>query len=239
MNARLFLILTVAIVLTAIALPAAPAAAQTACGASERQQFLTAVENGATQAQLEAGYAHCRENLEPPSCSGEISTSGAFGLDEKLKTVTNNGSIYYERMNGCGYHPQSESLACDVELRRTFGYGGFPGGSNEHVLFCVDCNRDGAYDYATLGSVHVTDDTSGGPLSFYFHVFATTWAAPLRNPNTPPPSFVNCTVNSGSAIDVKAVLSWALRPDPVNLSTCYTFNPFWGNTIFFTSRNDP
>lgn len=239
MNARFFLTLVVATVLAVVAYPAAPASAQTVCDETVRQQFLTAVESGATESQLELAYSYCRQNLETPTCTYQTAELAGFGLDEKAKTVTNNGSVYYERMNGCGYHPQSESLACDVEIRRRGGYGPFPTGSNEHVLFCLDCNRDGAYDYATLGSVHVTDDVSGGPLSFYFHVFATTWAAPIRNPNTPPPNFVNCTVNNGAAIDVKAVLSWSWRPDPVNLSTCYTFRPFWGNTILFTARNDP
>jgi hypothetical protein len=239
MNARSFLTLAVATALAVVAYPATPAAAQTACDETVRQQFLTEVEDGATEAKLEAGYAQCRQNLEPPVCSTQTAELAGFGLDEKTKTVTNNGSIFYERMNGCGYHPQAETLACDVEVRQRFGYGGFPGGSNEHVLFCLDCNRDGAWDYASLGSVHVTDDVSGGPLSFYFNVSATTWAAPLRNPNTPPPNFVNCTVNNGAAIDVKAVLSWALRPDPVNLTSCYTFRPFWGNSFVFTARNDP
>lgn len=238
MSTRFLPLLAVAIAMATVASPVSAAIAQTVCDESVRQQFQSAVQSGASLAQLEADYAHCRENLEQPTCTAETEVS-AFELGEKLKTVTNNGSIFYERMNGCGYHPQSESLACDVEIRRRTGYGGFPTGSNEHVLFCVDCNRDGSYDYATLGSVHVTNDISGGPLSFYFHVFATTWAAPLRNPNTPPPAFVNCTLNNGAAIDVLAVLSWSLRPDPVNLSTCYTFNPFWGNSIFFTARNDP
>lgn len=230
--------LSIAVVFVVLATAAqAATVAQSACDANVRAEFLAEVEAGATAEELEDKYAQCRENLEEPTCTDPSSPTAI--LADRLKTVTNNGSIFFERMNGCGYHPQAETVACDVELRRRTGYGGFPGGSNEHVLFCLDCNRDGAWDYASLGSVHVTDDVSGGPLSFYFNVSATTWAAPLRNPNTPPPNFVNCTVNNGAAIDVLAVLSWALRPDPVNLTSCYTFNPFWGNTIFFTARNDP
>lgn len=221
------------LLLLAATLATLPASAQTACDETVRAQFQSDVEAGATQSDLEATYAACRQNLETPTCTAtttSAATDFGVGLVERLKKVTNNGSIYYERMNGCGYHPQAETVACDVEVRRRFGYGGFPSGSNEHVLFCLDCNRDGIWDYATLGSVHVTDDVSGGPLSFYFNVSATTWAAP---------TFANCTVNNGTAIDVKAILSWVLRPNPVTTASCSNFNPFWGNTIFFTSRNDP
>lgn len=223
--------LVTAAVFVTVALVAAPVAAQTACDESVRQQFLTDVEDGASEADLEAKYGHCRENLESPTCSepAESMTAG-LGLAERFKVVSNNGSIFFERMNGCGYHPQAETLACDVELRQNFGYGGFPGGSNEHVLYCMDCNRDGLWDYVTLGSVHVTDNASGFPPPFFFNATATTWAAPPGS---------GCVTNNGASVVVKAVLSWVFRPNQLNLGHCNTFRPFWGNTIFFQARNDP
>lgn len=218
--------------LVAAALLSAPAAAQTACDENVRQQFLEDVEAGASEAELEDAYGHCRENLEEPTCteSDDGTTTSGVTLGERFKTISNNGSIFYERLNGCGYHPQAETLACDVELRQNFGYGGFPGGSDEHVLYCMDCNRDGAWDYVTLGSVHVTDNVSGVAPPFFFNTTATTWAAPPGS---------NCVRNNGTAITVKAVLSWVWRPNTVNLSHCTNFRPFWGNTIFFRARNDP
>lgn len=221
-------VLWVLALLSVVPAVAAAAVAQTPCDETVRQQFQQKVADGATEADLEAAFGHCRENFEEPVCTEPGTTFGS--ISAASKTVTNNGSIYYERMNGCGYHPQAEMLTCDVELRRRFGYGGFPGGTNEHVLFCMDCNRDGFWDYATLGSVHVTDDVSGGPLPFFFNAFASTWAAPPG---------ANCTPNNGTAINVKAVLSWVWRPNVVRLADCTNFRPFWGNTIFFTSRNDP
>lgn len=214
-----------------LALPAmAAVSVPVACDENVRAQFADDVEAGLAESELEAKYSYCRENVETQTTSQAL-------LAPKAKTVTNNGSIGYERMNGCGYHPQGEMLACDVEIRRRTGYGGATG-TNEHVLFCMDCDNDGAWDYATLGTVHVTDDFSGGVPSWYFNAYATTWAAPTWDPNVSGQR-VNCPVNDGVAFQVKAVLSWALRPDPLNLTHCYSFTPFWGNTITFDARRDP
>lgn len=223
-----FLLLIVGLLL---ALPAVAATSDVAaCDETVRANFAADVAAGATEADLEAKYGECRKNLTSQA-------TAAAQLAPKSISITNNGSIYYERMNGCGYHPQGEMLACDVEIRQPFGFGG-AAGSNEHVLFCVDCDNDLAWDYATLGTVHVTDDFSGGTPSWYFNVYATTWGAPTWDPNTPG-QLVNCTANDGAAMKVKAMLSWVLRPDPVTLTSCYTFAPFWGNTITFDARRDP
>jgi len=141
----------------------------------------------------------------------------------KSLVVTNTGSVAYERLNSCGYHPANENLFCDVEVRRRTGYIGFPAGSQEYVLFCYDCDRNGSFDYQTLGSVHVTDDISGGPLSFYFNASSSTL----------PASSTLCTANNGQAGNVRAILSWFVAP------TSCTFTPIWGNQVDFTVRRDP
>lgn len=212
------LICTVMIVGLVLSLPVS-AATSTVCDETVRNQFIADVDAGATQADLEAKYGYCRtDGVVPATTSGLASKSIKF---------SNNGSTYYEQLNGCGYHPQGEMLTCDVEIKQRFGFGGAPG-TSEHVLFCMDCNSDGIWDYATLGSVHVTDDFSGGTPSWYFNVYATTWAAPA-----------NCTANDGLVTRVQAQLSWVLRPGQVTVNSCYNFNPFWGNTILFDARRDP
>lgn len=216
---RLCIVLTLVLVSSF----AAAAAQQPVCDETVREQFIADVEAGASQSDLEAAYGHCRDDAD--------STTASTGLASKAITFTNNGSTFYEQLNGCGYHPQGEMLACDVEIKQTFGFGGAPG-TNEHVLFCMDCDNNGTWDYATLGTVHVTDDFSGGVPSWYFNVYASTAAAPDSAGR-------NCTVNDGLVTRVQAMLSWVLRPDPVTLSSCNTFAPFWGNTITFDARRDP
>jgi hypothetical protein len=189
-----------------------------------RQQFIDDVAAGATEADLEFKYGGCREYLDPTNqCTassavrpGDIRSTGAA-----VKSVL-NANIFYERLNGCGYHPQAEMVSCDVELRQPFGFGGFPGGTTEWVRFCLDCNQNGIWDYTTSGSVHVTNDISGAIPGYFFEAHATTFDAP---------GF--CTVNNGGAGTLRAILSWVLKP-----ATCSS-RPFWGNTITETIRRDP
>lgn len=198
-------------------------AATATCDETVRQQFAADVEAGLGQDELEAKYGFCRND--------GASAATTSGLSAKSIIITNNGSTSYEQMDGCGYHPQGETLACNVQIKLPFGFGGATG-TSEHVLFCMDCDNNGTWDYATLGSVHVTDDFSGGIPSWYFNVTASTWAAPNSAGR-------NCTANDGLVTRVQAKLSWVLRPDPVTLSSCSTFAPFWGNTITFDARRDP
>jgi len=189
-----------------------------------RAEFEADVANGATEAFLEAKYGGCREYIDPTNecpAPGAVYVEGLRSQGAAVKYV-NNSNIYYERLNGCGYHPQAEMVSCDVELRRTGGYGGFPGGTTEWVLFCLDCNVDGAWDYTTSGFVHVTNDTSGGPPSFYFEAHATTFDAPA-----------NCVANNGGWGTLRAILSWNRKPANCNS------RPYWGNTFDVTIRRDP
>lgn len=174
------------------------------CGQSVREGFMQDVAMGKSWEELEMTYGHCRQ--------------------DKSFTNTPTGSTYYEKMNSCGYQPKDEMVFCDVEVLRRFGYGPFPIGTHEYVLFCLDCNNDGQYDwqdYQAMGIVHVTDDISGGPLSFYF----AAWA------NTQPATTV-CTLDDGQVTNVRAILSWVWMPTGCN------FIPIWGNQIDFTARRD-
>jgi len=215
------------VVLALMILAPGRAAAQpgTSCDDNARAAFASAVQSGASEAQLESQFGHCRHAFQEPVCSqpsAAVADSGIESMVSEAKKVT-NFNTWYERMNGCGYHPQAEMLGCDVEIRQFGGYGGYPGGTFEHVRFCMDCDRNGTWDYTTLGFVHVTDNISVNPAPPWFHLaYATTFAAPAL-----------CTNNNGQQTNVRAILSWAWVPPGCNSL------PYWGNMIDFTARRDP
>ena len=182
------------------------AAAQTQiCDDNARAAYQNAVNAGASEADLEAQFGRCR---------GPV-TQGVTA------TIT-NFNTWYEKMNSCGLHPQQRRVACDVEIRQNFGYGGFPAGSNENVLFCFDCDLNGTFEFLTAGSVHVTNNISPQGPSWYHSVNALATNAPTT-----------CAWGSGRTIRIRAVMSWASRP------TSCTFRPVWGNWIDFQARLDP
>lgn len=205
----------------------APAAAQdeTVCDENARAAFANAVESGASEDELEAQFGHCRTNEAEPVCTtaaGTKSGSGLTATSSAIQVIT-NFNTFFERMTGCGYHPQAELVACNVEIRQRGGYGGFPGGTFEHVLFCFDCDRNGVFEFTTRGFVHVTDNVAVQPTPSWYHLaYATTFAAPPI-----------CTTNNGGQGNVRAILSWAAQP-----ANCFS-TPFWGNRIDFTNRRDP
>lgn len=228
------LVCCLSFVLALMVLAPGSAAAQpgTACDDNARAAFAASVDAGATEEELEAQFGHCRNAFSEPVCTAGTSPSTAKALTSRAGEPRNvvsqvksflNSNTYYERMNGCGYHPQGEMVACDVEIRQLWGYGGFPGGTNEYVRYCLDCNRDNIWDYTTLGFVHVTDNIAAGPVPSWYHLaYATTFAAPAL-----------CTNNDGQQTNVRAILSWAWVPPNCNS------RPYWGNTINFTARRDP
>ncbi len=182
------------------------------CNEEVRSDFQKKIDEGMGDKDIEELYGYCRNDK-----TNDAEKAFVTGM-----VVTNSGSTYFERMNACGYHPQAENVTCDVEVLRPFGYGPYPSGSNEHVLFCLDCNGDGVFDFRTLGSVHVTNNISNSKPSWFFNAHSTTWAAPNM-----------CTVNNGGVTYVRAILSWVARP------THCQYKPIWGNQIDFTTRRDP
>lgn len=172
------------------------------CGDSTRQAYEADVANGLSDAELEARYGQCRT----------MSLAAA--------TVTNFNTTY-ERMNSCGWHPQAKLASCDVEIRQNTGYNPYPSGSTEYVLFCLDCNVDGIFEYSVPGSVHVTNNVSGTPPSWYHMAYAGTSGASL------------CKPGDGKAFNVRAILSWASKPSSCN------YRPIWGSWVDFKARRDP
>lgn len=49
------------------------------------------------------------------------------------------GNTRFERIKRCGYNPQTETLGCDVEIRRRNGYG-FAGGNLSWAIPPANCN---------------------------------------------------------------------------------------------------
>ncbi len=206
--------------------PGAALAAQEGCGDDAHAKFAQAVADGASEEELEAVFGHCRNEVEEPTCPADVNAFSTgrrlASVDQKIKLVTSFNTSY-ERMNGCGYHPQAEMVGCDVEIRQFGGYGGFPWGTFEHVLFCFDCDRNGSWEFTTRGFVHVTDNVARRAVPPWFHLaYATTFAAPAL-----------CTNNDGQQTNVRAILSWAWAPPD-----CES-RPYWGNRIDFTARRDP
>lgn len=188
------------------------------CDDTTRAQFQADVDAGVPDSVLESRYGHCRQSVAPGSGAKTISF------------LSSNTS--YERMNGCGYHPQSRLLACDVEIRRNTWYGPFgaaPLGSFERVRFCLDCTCDGAWDFQTVGSVHVTNAVAGAGSPPWYHLaFATVPTAVC-----PPPA-------NGARICVRTILAWqAVPPVCANVPITSQPRPIWGNLGDWQARRDP
>jgi hypothetical protein len=208
----------------------APAVSAQVCDDATRQNFAIDVANGFTASQLETKYGFCRSGS---AAVFDDTDSGFSSVGQAIK-VGLNANTAWERMNGCGYHPQAETASCDVEIRLLGGYGGFPGGTFEHVRFCLDCDRNGTWDFQTLGFVHVTDNVAAGPIPPWFHeAHATTFAAPVA-----------CTANNGGQGTMRTILSWAALPPPCANGTSLVAAPFqpmpiFGNAFDETIRRDP
>lgn len=203
------------------------------CDDTTRSNYATDVNNGFTQSQLESKYGHCR-TLTPAGSFSEDEHSGYSNIAMAIKQGL-NANTAWERMNGCGYHPQAEQASCDVEIRLNGGYGGFPGGTFEHVRFCFDCDQNGTWDFQTLGFVHVTDSILGavGTPSWFHEAHATTFAAPPA-----------CTTNNGGQMRMRTILSWAALPPLCANGTSLVAAPFqpmpvFGNAFDVTARRDP
>lgn len=238
LSPNLFRILAVALLPALFAGGSIAVAQESVCGDAEHEMYAFDAESGISDDELEALYGQCANYVEPTNCqtapaattlSG--SSSGLQSQGAGVKSVTNR-NIFYERLNGCGYHPQSGLVACDVEIRRAFGYAGIgapPAGSFEHVLFCGDCNGNGVLgdfgDFVRWTTVHTNDHNFFWPFnpSHYHLAFASN-----------PPA--GCTVLNNRPVRFRAILSWA-RP-PASCAGAGIGRP-WGNQIDWTARLDP
>ena len=186
-----------------------------------RGQVEDLVRDGASQGQIQAVVADCTGNAD-----GSASSSSLENLVEK-QTTTATGSIRWERIDACGYHPQRRELDCAVEVRLRFGFAGTPPGapgfngpgSWEWIQFCVDYGA--GLVPVNLSAVHVHDEAYGVNPPWYYGVSVQA-----------DPTLHTALVN-GQTLRARAILSWTLVP------TGCGFTPIWGNQADFFIKLDP
>lgn len=143
--------------------------------------------------------------------------------NEYSQVIKNTGSVFYEAITSCGYHPQRKELTCPIGIFQNSGYGGGPAlqpaGSYEYVLFCVDAGS-GFVPVNTSG-VHVHDEVFGASGSWYTSAVVPANAALFSQPLI------------GQTLVAKAILSWAVPPAGCSAT------PVWGNESTFQIRLDP
>jgi hypothetical protein len=129
------------------------------------------------------------------------------------------GSLFYEQMRCCGYHPQQRMFGCPIDVKQPFGFGSAPfPGSREHVLSCVDFGA--GFVPVALDNVHLADAVSGAP-PWQFAVIAKARGQLAEMPLT------------GRTFVARSILSWQLVPTSCN------YTPIWGNAIDYQIRLDP
>lgn len=181
-----------------------------------RDEVQKAIDSGASTDELQKKFEGCKaqDQWEPTSLQ-QNKVNGQY--------IKNTGSVAYESLLGCGYHPQRKELTCPIEIRRQFGYGGTPAlqpaGSYEYVLFCIQ-TANGLAPVNTNG-VHVHDESFGNQPNWY-----TAAVVPANQPLFSTPLL-------GQSLRARAILSWGIPPQHCN------WQPIWGNQADFIVRLDP
>ena len=163
--------------------------------------------------------------IQKYGCTLAVDEEYLAQIQEKYKhqqIITNTGSIRYEALESCGYHPQREEFACSISVRQRFGFAGYPAigaGSNEWVLICLDYGN-GLMPMDTA-SVHVHDEPHGKSPYWYY-------AAIVQADET-----LQKQVQKGQTLRARAILSWAAQP------TDCSYQPVWGNQADFRIKLDP
>lgn len=187
-----------------------------------REQITELIHAGAPQEEIEAKAADCART-EPLRGEGELLLSN----QAEAQTTTPTGSIFWEQIDACGYHPQRRELDCAVEVTQRFGFAGTPPGapgfngpgSWEWIQFCVDFGA--GLVPINLSAVHVHDEAYGVNPPWYYGISVQA-----------NPALHTALVN-GQTLRARAILSWTLIPTGCN------FIPIWGNQADFRIKLDP
>ena len=178
-----------------------------------REDVLNRLEQGISTEELSQQLKGCIAE-EVAADNGVVSTK---------QIIKNTGSVRYEAITSCGYHPQRKELTCPIEIRQQSGYGGTPAlqpvGSYEFVLFCVE-SPAGLVPVNTNG-VHVHDESFGVNPNWYMTAVVPANGALFSQPLV------------GQTLRARAILSWAVPPGGCNAV------PIWGNQADFKIRLDP
>jgi hypothetical protein len=201
----------------------APAANAAQCTV-KRSQVEADIAAGFTEEELAVKYAGCTaDDTQGTSATAVAAGEGRLRhVASEMNVITNTGSIFYERITQCGYHPQREEAVCAVEIRQNFGFGGRicqGPGSHEWVLLCVILG--GAWVPVGVGGVHVHDANAGSVPPWDFGV--VTQAQPQ----------LAGQLNNGQTLQARTILSWFFVPTGCN------YIPIWGNQADFRIRLDP
>jgi hypothetical protein len=165
------------------------------------------------QKKLYEKFEYCAQD------NPNLKTLLPYPLEAQFCGLSYAGSLFYEQMRCCGYHPQHRMFGCPIDIKQPFGFGlaPFPG-SREHVLTCVDFGA--GYEPAALDSVHLANGSSGSP-PWEFAVLAKARGRLASIQHT------------GQTFPARSILSWELVPDSCK------YRPIWGNVIDYKIRLDP
>lgn len=180
-----------------------------------RDDVVRLIEEGFTVAEIEAQL--------PPEC---FQSQRSAVASAPIK-IANTGSVFWESIDSCGYHPQRRELSCDVEVRQRFGFAGTPPGapgfngpgSFEWLTFCADLGA--GLEVIHTSAVHLHDEAYGVQPNWYYAITAQD------NPK------LHQIARNGRTLKARAILSWALIPN-----NC-SYIPIWGNQADFQIKLDP
>jgi hypothetical protein len=184
-----------------------------------RAQASADYQAGMTAAQVMAQFPNCHWPIPTPWTplpAAEEWNPNYPVPNPPMKWIDNNGNVFWEGFDSCGYHPQNGVFSCVLEVRQTNQYWGFP----EWVKFCIDYSDGLGFTPVDLGSVRVINEPFNQAPIWYFAVNgvddARLAALPLN----------------GRTYVARAALSWLFPPVSCNAPF------FWGNTITFRIRLD-
>ncbi len=182
----------------------------------DRSEMVSAVEAGLSALEIGASYDGCKAKEKNAKAKGP-SINGM--------QVSNTGSIRFEALHGCGYHPQRKEATCPIIIKQRDGYGGVPdlqpSGSYEYVLFCVDYGDGNGLTRVNANGVHVHDEEDGDSPRWLMSAVIPANARLFERPL------------DSQTLSARAILSWASKP-----TTC-DFIPVYGNQVDFKIRLDP
>lgn len=206
-------------------LAAVPSDAQTNRCVVSRDQIIAERASGVSDQAIADKYAGCvaADQPQPAEPVPQTPNPNDPNLPPSIQIV-DTGSTFWEAIDSCGYHPQRKELACSVEVRQRFGYGGVPAlqpaGSYEYVLFCVDYGA--GLVPVNVNGFHIHDEAFGVQPNWYFAAVVSADELLFQQPLV------------GQTLKARAILSWGIPPG-LNCN----FVPVWGNQADFRIRLDP
>ena len=202
---------TLAVSAAALALALAlPTLASAEC--PKRGDISSLIEEGVTVDEINEAFGE--------ECA--VKSASVDGKIEKDQQTEPTGSVFWEAIDSCGYHPQRRELECSVEVRQRFGFGGVPGGgpgSWEWLQFCVDYGA--GMVPVNVSAVHVHDEPFGVQPPWYYGI------------SVQANERLHQAAVNGQTLKARAILSWTFVPTGCN------FIPVWGSQSDFKIKLDP